>query len=109
MRNVSLDAEAAVLADAPPAPPAATGPWPFRLLWASSVLNQAGFWIQQVGVGWLILELTNSSTQLGLASFMRGLPMMIISPIGGVLVDRFERRNMVLFSQSVTGLCALVF
>ncbi|HEY7067711.1 MAG TPA: MFS transporter [Chloroflexota bacterium] len=110
MRNVSPPAEASVvLVDAPLAPPAATGPWPFRLLWASSVLNQAGFWIQQVGVGWLILELTDSSTQLGLASFMRGLPMMLISPIGGVLVDRFERRNMVLFSQSVAGLCALAF
>jgi MFS family permease len=83
------------------------GPWPFRLLWASSVLNQAGFWIQQVGVGWLILELTNSSTQLGLASFMRGLPMMLISPIGGVFVDRFDRRRMVFLSQLIAGLCAL--
>jgi MFS family permease len=108
MRNSSLAPEAPEPAvDAPPARPAQMGPWPFRLLWASSVLNQAGFWIQQVGVGWLILELTNSSTQLGLASFMRGLPMMIISPIGGVFVDRFDRRRMVLLSQLVAGLCAL--
>ncbi len=108
MRNPSLAPEApGALAEPPPARPPGMGPWPFRLLWASSVLNQAGFWIQQVGVGWLILELTNSSTQLGLASFMRGLPMMIISPIGGVFVDRFDRRRMVLFSQSVAGLCAL--
>jgi MFS family permease len=108
MSNLSLATEASeLLAEAAPSRPTAMGPWPFRLLWASSVLNQAGFWIQQVGVGWLILELTNSSLQLGLASFMRGLPMMLISPIGGVLVDRFDRRRMVLFSQSVAGLCAL--
>jgi MFS family permease len=108
MRNLSPAAEApAALAEAHPARSPGMGPWPFRLLWASSVLNQAGFWIQQVGVGWLILELTNSSTQLGLASFMRGLPMMIISPIGGVFVDRFDRRRMVLLSQLVAGLCAL--
>jgi MFS family permease len=109
VRNVSLAAEAPELpTEVPPSRPAGMGPWPFRFLWASSVLNQAGFWIQQVGVGWLILELTNSSTQLGLASFMRGLPMMIISPIGGVIVDRFDRRRMVLYSQLLAGLCALV-
>ncbi|HLH22059.1 MAG TPA: MFS transporter [Chloroflexota bacterium] len=108
MRDLSLTTEAPdARADAPGARALALTPWPFRLLWASSVLNQAGFWIQQVGVGWLILELTDSPLQLGLASFMRGLPMMIVSPIGGVLVDRFDRRRMVLLSQLTAGLCAL--
>jgi MFS family permease len=87
---------------------ATVGPWPFRLLWASSVFNQAGFWTQQVGVGWLILELTNSAFQVGVASFARGFPMLVLGALGGVLVDRFDRRKMVLLSQSTAGVCALL-
>jgi MFS family permease len=91
------------------APPATKiSPWPYRFLWASSVLNQAGFWTQQVGVGWLILELTSSSFQIGVASFMRGLPMFTLGALGGVLVDRFDRRRMVLLSQTIAGVCALL-
>lgn len=84
-----------------------TGPWPFRMLLAGSVFNQMAFWMQQVGVGWLILELTGSSTQIGIASFLRGLPMLVVSPFSGVLVDRLDRRRMVLFSQATTMVAAL--
>ncbi|HZU07581.1 MAG TPA: MFS transporter [Chloroflexota bacterium] len=82
----------------PPAPP---GPWAFRLLCAGSVFNQAAFWMQQVSMGWLVLELTNSPLQLGLTSFLRGLPMLVLSPFAGVLVDRLDRRRLALGAQSV--------
>jgi MFS family permease len=83
-------------------------PWPFRLLLAGSVFNQVGFWVQQVGVGWLILELTGSSLQIGIASALRGLPMLVVSPLAGVLVDRLDRRRIVLVSQGVMGVATLL-
>ncbi|HLI25797.1 MAG TPA: MFS transporter [Chloroflexota bacterium] len=83
-------------------------PWPFRLLLAGSVFNQVGFWVQQVGVGWLILELTGSSLQIGIASALRGLPMLVVSPLAGVLVDRLDRRRIVLVSQTVMSLATLL-
>ena len=109
MANVSAEStDSQALPEASPSLRATIGPWPFRMLWASSVLNQAGFWTQQVGVGWLILELTNSSFQIGAASFARGLPMFVLGALGGVLVDRFDRRLMVLLSQGTAGVCALL-
>jgi len=86
----------------------ALGPWPFRFLLAGSVFNQVGFWIQQVGVGWLILELTGSSLQIGIASALRGLPMLVASPLAGVLVDRLDRRRIVLVSQTVMSVATLL-
>jgi MFS family permease len=85
----------------PPALVVPPGPWAFRLLCAGSVFNQAAFWMQQVSMGWLVLELTNSSLQLGLTSFLRGLPMLVLSPFAGVLVDRLDRRRLALGAQSV--------
>jgi MFS family permease len=72
------------------------------------VFNQVGFWMQQVGVGWLILELTGSSTQIGIASALRGLPMLVVSPFSGVLVDRLDRRQMIVASQSITVVSTLL-
>jgi MFS family permease len=82
-------------------------PWPFRCLAAASVCNQFEFWMQQVGLGWLVLELTNSSLQLGLASFLRGVPMLLLSPVSGVLVDRLDRRGLALLAHAVLTVCTL--
>ena len=95
------------LTPAPAIPRAAYSPWPFRYLAAASVCNQFAFWMQQVGLGWLVLELTNSSLQLGVASFLRGVPMLLLSPISGVLVDRFDRRGLALLAHAVLTLCTL--
>src|SRR5262249_33395834 len=90
----------------PTARPAPMSPWPFRMLWAGNVFVQAGYWMQQVGVGWLMLELTDSSTQLGIVSFLRGLPMLVGSPVAGRLVDRLDRRRLLIGSQATMALSA---
>ena len=99
----AVDGEQA-LASAPAITRAAYSPWPFRYLAAASICNQFAFWMQQVGLGWLVLELANSSLQLGVASFLRGVPMLLLSPISGVLVDRFDRRGLALLAHAVLTL-----
>lgn len=72
----------------------------FRLLFQGNIVTQIGMWMQQVAFGWLVLELTDSPFYLGLAGFCRALPMLLISPFGGVLADRLERRKLLMASQS---------
>jgi MFS family permease len=56
--------------------------------------------MQNIGQGWLVLELTNSSFLLGLISAVQFLPMMLFSLFAGVIVDRFPKRKLILFTQS---------
>jgi MFS family permease len=80
----------------------------FKLLFQGSYATQIGMWMQQVAFGWLVLELTDSPFYLGLAGFFRALPMLIISPFGGVLADRLERRKLLVLSQAAMGIIAVV-
>lgn len=71
----------------------------YRLLFQGSTVTSIGFWMQQVALGWLVLDLTNSPFYLGLASFARSFPMLVVSPFGGVLADRLNRRFLILSTQ----------
>ncbi|AAM25588.1 MAG: Permeases of the major facilitator superfamily [Caldanaerobacter subterraneus] len=72
----------------------------FRLFWLGQMVSLIGTWMQNIGQGWLVLELTNSSFLLGLISAVQFLPMMLFSLFAGVIVDRFPKRKLILFTQS---------
>jgi MFS family permease len=76
----------------------------FRLLFQGNLVTQIGMWMQQVAFGWLVLEMTNSPFYLGLAGFCRALPMLVISPFGGVLADRLDRKHLLIASQAAIAL-----
>src|SRR5688572_27134254 len=76
----------------------------YRLLFQGSLVTQIGMWMQQVAFGWLVLEMTNSPFYLGLAGFCRALPMLVISPFGGVLADRLDRKHLLIASQASIAL-----
>jgi MFS family permease len=71
----------------------------YRLLFQGNAVTSVGFWMQQVALGWLVLDLTNSPFYLGLASFARQVPMLVVSPFGGVVADRLNRRNVLISTQ----------
>lgn len=79
----------------------------YRLLWTGTVVTQNGQWMQQIALGWLILELTNSPAFLGLVGFARGLPMLFLALPAGVLADRVSRRSVMMFSQAAAAVVAL--
>ncbi|MSQ32462.1 MAG: MFS transporter, partial [Dehalococcoidia bacterium] len=58
--------------------------------------------MQQLTLGWLVLELTNSASQLGIVIFLQGVPMMIFMMYGGVLADRLSRIKLLVVSQLLT-------
>ena len=64
--------------------------------------------MQQVAQPWVVLSLTNSPFWVGLDSFALNAPGWLFTLWGGVLADRYDRRKIVLFFQSIQFLCVLV-
>ena len=73
----------------------------FRILWFGAFTSTVGNWMQQVAQAWLIFELTHSSFYLGLDYFFGQLPILLLTLIGGVVADRYDRRHVLLGSQLV--------
>lgn len=80
----------------------------YRYLWFGTVFMSAGQWIQQVTLGWLIYDLTGSSVLLGVLNGLRALPFLIASPIAGVFADRMDRRRLVMATECVLTITALI-
>src|SRR6058998_3875241 len=80
----------------------------FRLFWIGQLISQIGTWMQSVAQAWLVLELTQSPFQLGLVSALQFAPVLLLSPVGGVLSDRFAKRRVLLVSQTAMQLQAFV-
>jgi len=73
----------------------------FSLFWSGAFLSSIGFWIQTVGQGWQVLQLTNSALLLGFVTFAATLPNIVLSLLGGAIADRFNRRWLLLGTQTV--------
>jgi MFS family permease len=71
----------------------------YRLLWFSTLFASSAQWIQQVTIGWLIYEMTESAFLLGAVNGFRALPLLFLAPIGGVLADRVERKMLMQATQ----------
>ncbi|MCH7552805.1 MAG: MFS transporter [Chloroflexi bacterium] len=80
----------------------------FRLLLTGNVGSQLAMWSQQLGVGWLVFELTGSFFLLSTVFAVTGVTMIVFAPWGGVLADRYDRRKIMYTTQSVMAIVALV-
>jgi len=80
----------------------------FRLIWSGLIVSNMGTWMQNVANGWLVLQLTNSPLWLGLLGFSFAVPMVLIPPFAGAIVDRVHRVRLLFFTQSMQLLNALV-
>ena len=79
----------------------------FRLYWFSGIGQAAALGMQFLILGWLVLELTNSPSQLGLVIAIYGAPNLALLMFGGIFADRVDRRWMLFYSQTVVA--ALIF
>lgn len=81
----------------------------FRRLWCAALAVSLGQWMQSTALGWLAFDLTDSKSFVGFVTFMAGVPFLVISIPGGVLIDRFDRRKVLMVSQgSAAALAVLV-
>ena len=65
----------------------------FRLYCAGQVVSLSGTWMQSIALAWLVYSLTSSATALGAVSFASGLPLLLLTFLGGIIADRFNRRS----------------
>ena len=75
----------------------------FRWFWLSTTSRSAAQGMQFFVLGWLVLGLTDSASQLGLVIFLYGVPHMSLVMLGGVLADRLDRRTLLLISQTMVA------
>jgi MFS family permease len=71
----------------------------FRLFFVGQLISLIGTWMQSVAQAWLVLKLTNSSMALGLVAFASYFPMILVGLFAGAVVDRVDRRKLIIVAQ----------
>ncbi|KPK36553.1 MAG: hypothetical protein AMK70_01835 [Nitrospira bacterium SG8_35_1] len=80
----------------------------FRLFWVGSVISLTGTWMHSAAQGWLVFELTNSPFYLGLTSTASTLPILLFTLLGGVVADRMSKKTIIMTTQIVLMVIALM-
>ena len=70
----------------------------FALVWAAALVSNIGSWVQTVAVGVLVTDLTGQARWTGLVAAAAFLPLGLLSPVGGALADRVDRRRLLLIT-----------
>src|ERR1700726_4899140 len=73
----------------------------YRLFLTGQIISTIGTWMQSVAMPWLALELTHSGLLVGLVLAAQFTPVLIGGPLGGVIADRYQKRNVLLTTQSL--------
>jgi MFS family permease len=76
-------------------------PGPFRRYIIGSAISDTGTWMQVMAQGYLMSTLTNKALLLGMANLAAGLPMLLLTMVGGSAADRFDKRKILLTTQYV--------
>src|SRR5256885_3925355 len=80
----------------------------FLLFWSGAFLSNTGTWMQAVAQGWLVFELSNSPLWLGVDGFMSTAPGLVLTLAGGVFADLIDRRKLLIYTQIVAGVAAII-
>jgi MFS family permease len=78
----------------------------FRSLWIAAVISYTGTWMQNVGAGWLMTQLTTSPLMVGLVQAAAAIPVFLVVLPAGALADMVDRRRLLLFTQGWMVLAA---
>src|SRR6195256_1820151 len=119
--ELASELEAEGLDGAAPADPGRTSAWSalehrdFRIFWIGLVVSNIGTWMQQFGLGWLVVQLAIKDGvpqlapfYLGLVGLSRALPGLAFGLFGGVVADRADRRRLLLLTQTSAAVSAAV-
>ena len=81
----------------------------YIFIWLATMFSSGGFWLQQVIVGWLTYEVTDSAFWTSVALGLDALPILFVGPVGGLLVDNFDRRKLMAFIYVYQATVTLTF
>lgn len=81
----------------------------FRIYVSGALLSNIGTWVQRVAQDWLVLQLSGGSAMaVGITTALQFAPALVLSPWGGLLADRFDKRKMLMFTQSWMAISAMI-
>jgi MFS family permease len=80
----------------------------YRLFFFGQGISLIGTWMQTIAMGWLVYRITHSPFLLGMIGFASQLPMLLLAPFAGVLSDRWQRRRVIVITQILAMLQALI-
>lgn len=80
----------------------------YRLFFGGQLLSLIGTWLQQVALSWLVFRLTGSALLLGVVGFSGQIPSFLLAPFAGVLIDRWNRRRVLLITQTLAMIQAVL-
>ena len=80
----------------------------YRLFFIGQGVSLTGTWMQLIALSWLVYRMTNSALLLGLVGFAQQVPTFLLAPIAGVAADRYNRRRILIASQALAMIQAVV-
>jgi MFS family permease len=72
----------------------------FQLFVPGQFISLIGFWMQSVGLSWLVYRMTHSPAYLGAINFTQQIPILLFGLVAGSIVDRVNRRHLVIWTQT---------
>lgn len=81
----------------------------YRLWFVGALVSNVGTWMQRIAQDWLVLTVltANNASALGITMALQFGPQLLLLPVSGYAVDRFDRRRLLMLSQALQGLLAL--
>ncbi|HTW47509.1 MAG TPA: MFS transporter [Acidobacteriaceae bacterium] len=80
----------------------------FRLFFGGQTISLVGTWMTRIATAWLVYRLTHNALLLGTVSFAGQIPTFLVAPFAGVLVDRLDRRQVLLWTQTLAMVQSLL-
>ena len=80
----------------------------FRLFFAGMTVSLTGTWMETTGRAWLALELSGDPSAVGIAVGLNYLPVLVLGPFAGLVVDRSNKRRLLVRSQALMATTSLV-
>jgi MFS family permease len=80
----------------------------FRLYFTGQSISLIGTWITRIATSWLVYRLTGSALLLGFVSFAGQIPTFLLAPFAGVVVERMDRRRLLVWTQVLAGIQSLM-
>jgi MFS family permease len=79
----------------------------FAIFWSGALVSNIGTWIQTITVPYVLYKTTDSAAWVGLAGFCQFIPGVLMGPWSGAIADRFDRRRVLITTQTALAFCAL--
>jgi MFS family permease len=79
----------------------------FTIFWLGALASNTGSWVQNLAVPYVLYQVTKSAYWVGLATFTQFIPVMLLGPLAGSIADRFDRRRVLIVTQSLMAGAAL--